>query len=194
MALSQPDVTMWTDLAERQLIPPSPRVLEIGQANWYGDIPPPPGCESDDPYEVARKWYRQVLDYSSIVAIDWGAPDAIVLDLNEPALVGIECFEIVINTGTTEHIFDQRTVFESIHDACTVGGLMVHAVPSQGWPNHGLYNYQPCFFEDLARANEYEKLYVQYWWQRDDMLLYVVLRKTRHAPFRVPIQGRYAPA
>lgn len=184
MALTEADVEMWAALQGE--IPPASRVLEIGQANWYGDAPPPAGCEHPDPFEVARRFYAKVLRYASIDAIDLDGPAAQRLNLNQPLALK-NGYDIVINTGTTEHIFDQRRVFQTIHEACIVGGLMVHAVPTRNWPDHGFYCYQPCFFKDLCSANGYQEVY----WAERKSLLYVALRKLQNWPFAVPIQGRY---
>jgi hypothetical protein len=189
MALTSGDLAMWSELKERGVIPPNPRVLEIGQANWYGDIAPPPGCEDPNPYVVARKFYRQMLNYSEITAFDYSGPDALCVDLNEPVM-GLMQRDIVINTGTTEHVFDQRQVFETIHDACAVGGLMVHVVPWKGWIDHGFYNYQPNLFRALAQANQYQGIYSAKQGVIDQ-LLYLVFRKTSDLPFVLPLQGTY---
>jgi hypothetical protein len=64
-------------------------------------------------------------------------------------------FDLVANLGSTEHIFDQTSVFRCIHDFAKVGGVFWHCVPVAGYYNHGLYNYHPLFFVFLARANQY---------------------------------------
>lgn len=75
------------------------------------------------------------------------------IDLNRTFDIGQ--FDIVTNFGTSEHVFNQAAVFESIHNACRVGGYMVHAVPcAMRW--HGLFGYTDKFFTELARANGYE--------------------------------------
>lgn len=201
MALTQGDLAMWHALRELGVIPAKPRVLEIGQANWYGDAPTPPDCAGGDNFDVARRWYKQMLDFSAIVAIDYHGKDALPFDLNEPLpLPADEVFDVVINTGTAEHVFDQRQLFRTIHERTARGGLIIHAVPWKGWIDHGFYCYQPTFFIDLARANRYELLYDLTWTcgtQRKDeevqenVMLYVALRQTRVEPFRVPQQGRY---
>jgi len=195
MALTKADVSMWAELARAGQVPSAPRVLEIGQANWWGESPVPDGCEGEDSFAVARAWYARTLGFSRIVAVDLHGVDALVHDLNEPLRLD-EDFDIVINTGTSEHVFDQRQLMTTIHDHCVQGGLMVHAAPWQGWEDHGFYSYQPCFFRDLARANDYEVLYAQTWtFAAPDgprsTMIYVALKKTREAPFRVPRQGRY---
>jgi hypothetical protein len=67
-------------------------------------------------------------------------------------------YDVVMNFGTTEHIFNQWNCFEVIHDATKVGGVMYHQLPSTGYLDHGYYCYTPLFFKDMAAANGYEIL------------------------------------
>jgi hypothetical protein len=62
----------------------------------------------------------------------------------------------VTNHGTSEHILNQWNVFEVMHDATKLGGLMVHGVPFNGEFEHGIISYMPKFFWALAKANDYE--------------------------------------
>lgn len=204
MALSHPDVIIWQFLKENNLIPPKPSVLEIGEANWYGDVPLPSGIDypfGGDSFAIAKAFYRAMMDYSHIAAIDLQGKTAHKFDLNEPLPADFES-DIVINTGTAEHCFDQRRVFQTIHECCNVKGLMFHAAPWTGWANHGLVNYQPEVFTSLAKVNNYDPLVLQVWdvgrrqlckWLPEkyipaESLLYAVFRKTKDEPFRVPIQ------
>jgi hypothetical protein len=77
-----------------------------------------------------------------------------------------EQFDLVDNPGTTEHIFDQRAIFENIHNLCRVGGLMSHRIPMYGILNITLYGITPRFLYDLARANRYqiERLWIANRW------------------------------
>jgi hypothetical protein len=65
-------------------------------------------------------------------------------------------YDIVINFGTTEHIFNQWNCFSVIHSATKVGGSMYHILPATGYFDHGYYCYTPLFFRDLAKSNNYE--------------------------------------
>ena len=67
-----------------------------------------------------------------------------------------KAYDLVTNNGTGEHIFDQKVVFENIHNLCKVGGVMIHVLPFSPWINHGFYNFNPNLFRDLVAANEYE--------------------------------------
>jgi hypothetical protein len=101
-------------------------------------------------------WEWLGYEYRSI-DID-GSPGAIDLDLNFDSIPADMCnqFDLVTNFGTTEHVVNQLNAFKIMHDLACVGGLMVHALPSQGYLNHGLINYNPKFFWMLARSNGYK--------------------------------------
>lgn len=64
-------------------------------------------------------------------------------------------FDLVINNGTGEHVFNQYAVFRNIHDLCRDGGLMLHIVPFVNYLNHGFYSFHPALYCDLAEANGY---------------------------------------
>ncbi len=215
-----------------------PTVLELGQANWYGDVEA--GVLIDDVFRYAKPedidfllnrlaepgtpqhplafiqadaFYRAVLRYDCISQIDLnGTPAACPYDLN----LSIPCspVDIVINSGTAEHIWNQDQFFRTAHDACKSRGLMVHFLPCWGWLDHGFVNYHPTFVADLAAANGYEILK---WWLHDmrgarteitcpedtyrhyeqkiftgSTMQAAAYRKTSDSPFQTPQQGYYA--
>lgn len=65
-------------------------------------------------------------------------------------------FDLILNIGTTEHIFSQGNAHRFIHDALKVGGAIFHQTPAAGWANHGYFTFHPRFYRDLATANEYD--------------------------------------
>lgn len=159
-------------------------LLEIGEANWYGDIEAPEGCdlnkcirgvafsgfENDrevgiigrlreeiewDLFAVAKEVYGLLFAPSIVEAVDIHGPSAMKQDLNRPLTLPRQ-YDTIINHGTAEHIFDIAQVFKSMHDAAKVGGYMIHECPFTGWVDHGFYCLQPTLFYDIAAANEYE--------------------------------------
>ncbi len=233
MAITRADCLIWDELSRGCKVPEAPTLLEIGQANWYGDTPlgwlykriderrpelEPAfraAVDARDVFALARIFYACLLGVKRAVAVDLHAPpgsDALALDLNEPIDLG-EKFSVIVNTGTLEHVFDQRRALTTIHDHCAPGGLMMHAGPLGGWPDHGLFHAQPGLWFDLAKANAHESAAMAYADLRagevaavldpaelrratwaDGSMLYVVLRKVEDAPFRVPMQGVYSDA
>ena len=112
---------------------------------------------------LARQFWEWLgFEYAS-VDID-GSPNSIPLDLNYDSIPGWaqKRFGLVTNFGTTEHVANQLNAFKIIHDLTAPDGIMIHTVPSQGYLNHGLVNYNPKWFWMLARSNEYRWLYFDY--------------------------------
>jgi hypothetical protein len=245
MVLTQADYRLWKDLRDSGLIPPDPTVLEIGCANWYGDLDPTCLHADIDQYaepwmrselhgvlaealkqtgqwwlfEVAEVFYDTFLRYKSIEAIDkHGPPHCLYRDLNHNVLgTKTPQHNILINSGTAEHIFNQGQFWQTCHEVVKPGGLMVHALPLWGWLDHGFYNYHPTFVADLAEANGYEILrwvFVQFepfiylstlatgpkgyhglaaqLGTNRSSMMYVVFRKAQDREFRVPQQGVYS--
>lgn len=131
-------------------------VCELGAQTWK---------KPDGKSVSAEEFYKQ-LGWKKYVALDiskdWGA---LPIDLNLPpseAPVWREGgFDLVTNNGTGEHLFNQASVFQWMHDLTKPEGLMVHIQPWVGWINHGFFNLHPALFRDLAEANGYslEALY-----------------------------------
>jgi SAM-dependent methyltransferase len=67
-------------------------------------------------------------------------------------------FDVVLNFGTTEHVFNQWNSFEVIHDATKIGGVIYCVLPMSAYLDHGYYCYTPLFFKDMAAANDYEMI------------------------------------
>jgi hypothetical protein len=164
-------------------------------------------------YPWARLLYGILFNGATYTAIDLEPkpPHVVPQDLNVPFDLGRR-FDLCINNGTSEHIFNQPNFYKAMHDHTRMGGLMAHWTPCLGWINHGLYNVQPGFFHDLARDNAYEivlaclgtaqNLYrldpeaigdemLQMHPDLRNALACVLLRKTAESPFRFPLQGTY---
>ncbi len=110
-------------------------------------------------YGTSRDYFGALgLDYASF-DIDgrWGS---LALDLNVEHVPASSRgrYDLTMNLGTSEHVFNQDNFFRQAHDVTAVGGLMVHVVPFHNYQNHGFYSYSPCFFFSLARYNQYEPL------------------------------------
>lgn len=226
MAISAPHYHLFKSL--KPILPVGGRLLEIGEANWYGDLDP--FLISDDAgdgltchtalmaarggnlFEIAKAFYATLFAPSEIVAVDYnGSEAALRQDLNAPLDLGDETFDIAINHGTAEHVFNIAQVFATMHYKTVDGGLMIHESPFTGWIDHGFYCLQPTLFYDLAAANCYEIVMVALehidtgWTHRlvsrdevsrievpNNSMLFVVFRKRGDGPFKIPIQGYYS--
>jgi hypothetical protein len=184
MAITAIEYLVMRTLKERGALPPNPSVLELGESNWYGDMAPeeflsdlekfapsdikqeiidaaraqlPPKSEKEF-YALAKLFFRGFLGFKSLDAIDPATPGSTYrLDLNLPVSLDRQ-FDILLNYGTAEHVFNVMQFFKTTHELTVPGGLMIHGSPFTGWIEHGFYNFNPTFFFDLALANGYEIL------------------------------------
>lgn len=241
MAISAPHYEALKELASRGEFTPGGRLLEIGEANWYGDFSISEIAEDikrlrgDDlgqlleqrleragsskdqwsAWVIVKIIYDLFIQPWEVQSIDMhGTPDAQKMDLNRPMMTS-EPFDVVYNHGTAEHIFNIANVFKIMHDACKVGGLMIHESPFTGWPDHGFFTLQPTLFYDLSAANDYDIRYmaiehighkllrpvesreeihelVKAGELPNNAMLYVAIRKTTDEPFKIPTQGVYS--
>jgi hypothetical protein len=65
-------------------------------------------------------------------------------------------YGMVVDGGTTEHVFDVRATLANTVALLRLGGDVLHVSPLSGWLNHGFYQLNPCLFFDYYRANGFD--------------------------------------
>lgn len=242
MAITVIDFHIFVQLKNAGVIPPRPSVIELGESEWYGDVVTESLSESVEKlvsdkklreelqqrmaeilrgdslhmsWDLGKIFYKVFLDFNDVTAIDLnGTPAALKLDLNCPVALDRK-YDVLINGGTAEHIFNVYQFFKTCHDLTRPGGLMLHTMPFRGALEHGFYNFNPTFYWDLASANGYTVLMLVYAelkppklvqltereqvfdMERQGLLgqsanLYAVFRKSDlESEFRTPMQGIY---
>ena len=241
MAISTTHYLIVRDLFLHGLLPRGGAVLEIGEANWYDldpfalvedvqkFVPDPARAEvltnrlhelvdtKPDGYlfGIAKVFYEIFFSPSEMQSIDFGGTSvSLKLDLNAPIVLNRK-FDISINHGTAEHIFNIAQVFMTMHQYTVPGGMMIHESPFTGWIEHGFYNLQPTLFFDLCEFNRYAMygMFVQDLTTRtvlqirtredvyelakekklpENSMLFTILKKHEEdRPFQIPIQGYY---
>ena len=63
-------------------------------------------------------------------------------------------FDIVINGGTLEHVFNISNAMDNINNLVSPKGTILHISPCSGWVNHGFYSISPTFFMDYYENNK----------------------------------------
>ncbi len=80
-----------------------------------------------------------------------------VFDLNLPVPSHLHNkFDVIVDMGTTEHIFNLPQVLKNLHDMLKVGGRVIHMLPSSNWVDHGFYMFSPTLFHDYYSANNWK--------------------------------------
>lgn len=69
-------------------------------------------------------------------------------------------FNLILDMGTTEHIFNVPNLLASVKNALQIGGCVVHSLPLPClyWAQHGYYCFNPDLFIDYYSANGFEDI------------------------------------
>jgi hypothetical protein len=78
-------------------------------------------------------------------------------NLNQPGLLASinKQFDLVIDGGTLEHIFDVRTALLNTSDVARVDGFIIQILPGNNTFDHGFFQFSPTLFKDWYEANKY---------------------------------------
>jgi hypothetical protein len=99
------------------------------------------------------KIHKHALDVDGTEGAD------IIWDLNLKVIDNLHhSFDIVIDGGTLEHVFDVRAAFENIFKLCAVDGYVIHISPCNNWANHGFFQLSPCVLIATHVSNGFEPL------------------------------------
>ena len=171
-------------------------------AGHFGRTPDEQVLATFDQHSFMGDLYQAAgFDYISIDIAD--APYVFRFDLNNdqvpPSLKGK--YDIVMNTGTTEHVLNQLNALKTVHDLAKPGGLIFSLFLINGFGSHGLLRYCNRFVALLAEANRYELISTEIhartfsqWRQKagpdakpDEFIIdqceWAVFKKTNDAPF-----------
>lgn len=101
----------------------------------------------------------RALGYGTIDVLDACAYEGanLIVDLNVPIPEGDHpAYDLVLDLGTCEHVFDVRTTFANLIRLTAVGGSIIHFAPLNDWPDHGFYCFSPNLFRSVYEANGFE--------------------------------------
>lgn len=149
------------------------------------------GCQNlydEEHYGQLASEYLTSLGHTVRMIDITGCQGAEIADLRKDLKFKPE-FDVVIDCGTKEHVDGPLwRPFKNIHEACAVGGIMIHENPKTGnWPLHGQHYFTKKFFNQLAKGCGYELLEVTeepaMGNTKDGWNICAVLRKTEESKF-----------
>lgn len=126
-------------------------ILMLGCQNLY---------DTENYGKIAHEYFLDRVH--SIKTIDiCGCQGAEIMDLREDLKFNKE-FSLILQHGTIEHIDGSLyQPFKNIHEACCIGGIMIHENPKTGnWPLHGQHYFTKDFYVQFAKVCNYELLEV----------------------------------
>lgn len=129
-------------------------------------------------------------------------------DLSEAHWDYLDKFALVIDPGTSEHIWNIGCLFSGLTALVMEGGYIVHANPL-GMGNHGFYSIHPTAYQDFYGANGFKVEMMaelsgpldnrtiravpatQRFAMSQESVMLVVVKKERELPFAWPVQTKY---
>jgi SAM-dependent methyltransferase len=110
-------------------------------------------CVSDD--TILR-----ALGFDRLTRVDCDNYESVdeLLDLNLPdtPVPLQQRFDVILDTGTIEHVFHLPHALAHLHRMLRPGGRVIHLTPAANCLEHGFYQLSPTFFADYYLANDYE--------------------------------------
>lgn len=114
-------------------------------------------CQSD---EYSENFWRQLGAKEKIDSIDYDEYEnaTVIMDLNKPLPEKYcEAYDVVIDGGTLEHIFNYSQGLRNAMSMVRRGGWLLLATPTDNNCNHGFYQLSPqLFYSILTEKNGYE--------------------------------------
>lgn len=104
-------------------------------------------------------------------------------DLNRPGMVESlgRQYDLVVDGGALEHVFDVRNALLNIADAVRIDGFVIQILPGNNTFDHGFYQFSPTLFKDWYEANSYRVCAIQV----------MELRSNPYSPPDTPFDERF---
>jgi SAM-dependent methyltransferase len=113
-----------------------------------------------DAKEISDKLLFKMLGFDELESMDYSDFEGAdhIVDLNQDGLPEElrQKFDIVLDSGTIEHVFHIPNVMKNVVSLVKVGGRIIFLSPSSNHMDHGFYMFSPTFFADYFLANKFE--------------------------------------
>jgi len=130
----------------------------LGLVQEYHDV-----CVDDAPQKMRESTSEFAEDFihclgaTAVDSMDHSDFEGAALchDLNEPIPDSLkQKYDVVLDGGTLEHVFDVRQAYRNCMEMVKVGGHYLGISPSNNFMGHGFYQFSPeFFFEAFSPAN-----------------------------------------
>jgi hypothetical protein len=109
--------------------------------------------------DYVDRFLREGLGATHLDVLDYSPYEGATLqhDLNKPVPAEwLARYDVVIEAGSLEHVFDVATALKNVMGMVRVGGLLLMKSPTNNLCGHGFYQFSPeLMFRALSRANGY---------------------------------------
>lgn len=143
-------------IGSQTLYVPNKRLLELACDEGL-DLQ---GVDRLCPGGSANEFFRFMLGAEMVTSIDYSSYEEaeVVIDLNKPIPAELcQRFDVVIDGGTMEHVFDVRQVLSNYMNMVKSGGHIFIIVPANNLVGHGFYQFSPeLFYRSFSKENGFD--------------------------------------
>lgn len=164
-------VHLWRRILDEAL-PTGGRWITIGVQDIHEESRRAPGFDFSTLTELLRSLGAQVQ------TLDWFDMRADLRhDLNQPLPSTLHAqFDVLLDVGTIEHVFDTRQVFINYLSLVRPGGNLCLHVPVSGYYRHGMHTFSPELIRGALQENGCELGFVAFTDHRGNELIEADLR------------------
>ena len=109
---------------------------------------------------VTDRLFFAALGFEHVDAVDVSDHEGanLTFDLNSPEMPAEiqDSYDLVLDCGTMEHVFDVPQVLRHIFALTKVGGYIIHVMPGNNFYDHGFYQFSPTLFHDYYSYNYFD--------------------------------------
>ena len=109
---------------------------------------------------VSDDWLLKSLGFDSIVRLDYSDYESceMILDLNASQTPESmhHRFDVVLDSGTLEHVFDFAAGLRHCVRMVREGGRVIHLTPASNCVEHGFYSVSPTLYADFYAASGFD--------------------------------------
>lgn len=109
---------------------------------------------------ISDQSFFKSLGFSEVKSLDASEYENadIIFDLNQDKIPKSleESFDVIIDSGTLEHVFHLPNALSNIFKLLKLNGRIIHFSPSSNYMDHGFYMFSPTFFWDYYTENGFE--------------------------------------
>ena len=109
--------------------------------------------EEISPYKAYCEKMIKCFNFTNIDSMDYSTYEnaTVIHNLNTPIPYHLKKYDLIVDGGTIEHVFNVPQVFENIINLLDINGIFVSITCNNNYSGHGFYQYSPDLFASIMQ-------------------------------------------
>jgi hypothetical protein len=110
--------------------------------------------EEISPNKAFAEKLLKCFNFNNIDSLDYSSYEnaTIIHNLNKPIPYHYKKYDLIVDGGTIEHVFNLPQVFENIINLLDINGIFVSIACNNNYSGHGFYQYSPDVFASTMQS------------------------------------------